>query len=452
MKVIFLLCLLSFISRPLLAQEPKMRVAVFDPSFSGKTFDESTVVVIREMISSTIVNSGKYNIVERSLIDKILREQKFSNSGAVDADQISALGKLAGANKVILSVLSSTGSRHLLSLKMIDVESANVESQKTRLVKQNEIISVITPLALELIGEENDIRESEDTKSFIGSLLGGKNTSKTTNAKKDAFIKKTEKEEQKQLLQEQKENERVQEEERRKKEEQLLKEKEEHRKALEKLKQQEEERARSEEKFLREKEEAIRLAREEERKKLEEEIKKKEEFERKQREEKLLQEREEALRKLNEDLEKKKREQQEQEKALIERNQALMELEEAEKRKRSDEAAGTSKEKFLQRNEEITSNFSSSQVKKIVLEFSGVTNTQNPSAQIFLNGKLIGTGNFNDGFITKFEDKNPGKHTVRIEWSHYVSSVSFTINTLKKKHFFFEYAKTGFGYVFQLKK
>ena len=165
---LFLYALTSFVS----AQE-KLRVAVFDPTISGKDFDEGTGVIVREMVSSAIVNTGKYTIIERSLIDKILSEQKFSNSGAVDDSQISQIGKLAGANKVVLSVLSSAGNRGLLSLKVIDVESASIESQKTQMVdNKSKIYDIITPLALEVIGEQASTATSsqEKTKSGSGSV------------------------------------------------------------------------------------------------------------------------------------------------------------------------------------------------------------------------------------------------------------------------------------------
>ena len=135
------------------AQEEKQRIAIFDPAIAGSDFDEGTGVIIREMVSTVIVNSGKYTIIERSLIDRVLREQNFSNSGAVDDRQISQIGKIAGAHKVILSVLSSSGNSGLLSLKLIDVESGNIERQKAQVVELSRILDIITPLTLEIIGE-----------------------------------------------------------------------------------------------------------------------------------------------------------------------------------------------------------------------------------------------------------------------------------------------------------
>jgi hypothetical protein len=189
MKRIIILGLFLWMALFSPAQEQKLRVAVFDPAISGKNFDDGMGVIIRELVSSVIVNTGKYIIIERSLIDKILNEQKFSNSGAVDDSQISQLGKLAGANKVILAVLSSAGDKGLLSLKMIDVESAGVESQKTKLVKHSEILDIITSLALETIGEAVPTEEKASdvdagSKLQIRNLFKKKPTSKEQSAER----------------------------------------------------------------------------------------------------------------------------------------------------------------------------------------------------------------------------------------------------------------------------
>jgi hypothetical protein len=298
---------------PLLAQEQeeKSRVAIFDPAGTAKNMDESMAVVVRELVSSAIVNTGKYNIVERSLIDRVLKEQKFSNSGAVDESQVSAIGKLAGADKVVLSVFTSAGSdKVMLSLKIIDVESASIESQKIKVVVSDALLDEITPLALALIGEEMEIeaKKADENKgsSFLGGLFGGGKGSKKTESENP----------------------------------------------------------------------------------------------------------------------KKKPE-------------------------------NTPKEAFVERNNDIvTSNFSSpppAKSEEIVLAFSGYAHSKNPSVQLFVDGQLVGNGNLNQGFSVRFTDNKPGKHTVKAEWSDTVGSKTYTINTASKQHFNFEYAKTGFGYAFQLK-
>jgi len=111
-------------------------------------------LAVREIISSVFVNTGKYTIVERSLIDKVMQEQKFSNSGAVDDSQASEIGKVLGANKIVLSVITLAGGRNMLSLKLVDVQTADVERQKTQIITTNELLNVVEPLTLQLMGED----------------------------------------------------------------------------------------------------------------------------------------------------------------------------------------------------------------------------------------------------------------------------------------------------------
>jgi hypothetical protein len=151
---IILSVLLMTISLSLYSQETKLRVAVFDPSSSGTAIDEGTKVAVREIISSTFVDTGKYTIVERSLLQQVMKEQQFSNTDVVDDSQATELGKLAGANKVVISIVTLVGGRNMLSVKVIDVQTATVDQQKTKVVSSNDLLDAVEPLTLELMGEK----------------------------------------------------------------------------------------------------------------------------------------------------------------------------------------------------------------------------------------------------------------------------------------------------------
>ncbi|WP_308659285.1 CsgG/HfaB family protein [uncultured Alistipes sp.] len=152
MKKIFIILFMLLFAGTARAEGEKLRIAVFDPTSSGTSIDEGTKVAIRELISSTIVNTGQHNIVERSLLEKVMEEQSFSNSGIVDDNQATEIGKLAGANKIILSVVTLTGGRNMLSIKMIDVMTASVERQKVKVVTSGELLDIVEPMTLSLIG------------------------------------------------------------------------------------------------------------------------------------------------------------------------------------------------------------------------------------------------------------------------------------------------------------
>ena len=152
--------------------DSKLRVAVFDPSSSGSSIDEGTKVAIREIISSTIVNAGSYDIVERSLLEKVMQEQKFSNSGLVDDNDATEIGKLAGANKVILSVVTSTGGRNMLSVKIIDVKTASVERQKVKVVASGELLDVVEPITLALVDTSGGDGDDSVITASAGMVSG----------------------------------------------------------------------------------------------------------------------------------------------------------------------------------------------------------------------------------------------------------------------------------------
>lgn len=145
-----LIILLSALSLTAVAQQ---RIAILEPSSSGTSIDDGTRIAIRELISSAIVNTNKYTIVERALLEKVIKEQHFSQSGLVDEAQAIQIGKLTGASKVILSVVTATGNRTMLSIKLLDVTTANIEKQKAKLFSSAELLDAVEPMTKELLGE-----------------------------------------------------------------------------------------------------------------------------------------------------------------------------------------------------------------------------------------------------------------------------------------------------------
>lgn len=154
MKKIFVVLCFSFWCVALQAQNEILRVAVLDPTTSGIAMDGGTKLAVRELISSSIVNTGRYDIIERSMIERIIQEQSFQNSDLADNSQATKIGQLAGANKVVLSAISLVGGRNMLSIKLIDVETARIDRQKTKVVSSEELLDVVEPLTLELLGED----------------------------------------------------------------------------------------------------------------------------------------------------------------------------------------------------------------------------------------------------------------------------------------------------------
>jgi len=116
-----------FIPLSVIAQEAR-KVAVFDPA---GTVDKSLLEIVREEISAAVVNTKGYMVLERQLINKVLEENRFQESGLVNNDQVSDIGKRMGADYVFVTTISTLGENYYISCKMIEVATARIDKQYT---------------------------------------------------------------------------------------------------------------------------------------------------------------------------------------------------------------------------------------------------------------------------------------------------------------------------------
>ena len=151
MKKVFITTVIAILLG-LTAMAQNQKVAVFDPAGSIPT---STRDIVREEISSVIVNTPGYTVLERSQINKVLEENKFQMSGIVDESQISDIGKRLGADFALISTVQiMDDGRYHVSFKLIDVLTAQVAKQKTgRSQAKNDLLDLVYNVASEMFGQ-----------------------------------------------------------------------------------------------------------------------------------------------------------------------------------------------------------------------------------------------------------------------------------------------------------
>jgi len=113
-----------------------MRASVF---FIDELRPGSTVAVINissnnpdlaafaiDELEYRLVMAKKFTIVDRKTLDTIRSEQKFQISGEVSDQSAVSIGYLLGANIVITGSITGTGSAQRLTLKALDVKTAQI--------------------------------------------------------------------------------------------------------------------------------------------------------------------------------------------------------------------------------------------------------------------------------------------------------------------------------------
>ncbi len=100
----------------------RLAVAVipFEAKGEGKAFADA----VTETMITKLVNLRRFKVIERSAIDNVMKEQQFQASGIVDEKTAVRLGRIAGADAIIVgSILITTGTGKF-SARVIDVETA----------------------------------------------------------------------------------------------------------------------------------------------------------------------------------------------------------------------------------------------------------------------------------------------------------------------------------------
>jgi TolB-like protein len=100
----------------------KSTIAVLSIGSNDGALSETAI----EELEFNLVDSRKFTIVDRARLDQIRREQNFQLSGEVSDDSAVSIGNMLGANIVLVGAISTTGSRGRITVRALDVQSAQI--------------------------------------------------------------------------------------------------------------------------------------------------------------------------------------------------------------------------------------------------------------------------------------------------------------------------------------
>ena len=108
---------------------------------------------IPAQIQKVLVNSPYITIVERNKLNEILKEQALSQTGIIDESTAIKVGKLVGAQKIIMGEYQrSSNKRYSISSRLVDIESGEVQVQRlVSDIKEKEIENYTNDVAVRII-------------------------------------------------------------------------------------------------------------------------------------------------------------------------------------------------------------------------------------------------------------------------------------------------------------
>ncbi len=104
------------------AQETKkLRIAILDIK-AGSSITQPEAETITGFLTTDMINSKKFHIIDRQNISKVLKEQGISQLGCTDSACEVQVGKLLAANKILTGKVSKFGDNYALNVFLTDVE------------------------------------------------------------------------------------------------------------------------------------------------------------------------------------------------------------------------------------------------------------------------------------------------------------------------------------------
>ena len=152
MKNIRLVTLSFLLSSILYSQDFRQTVAVIDFDPSGISQLEATSLTNR--FRTAVGDVGAMRLVERGMMEEVLQEQGFQQTGCTSEECAVEVGQLLGVQNMIGGSIGRVGETFTLDVRMISVQSgiSLMTKQKTYAGKIDGLIIEVEVLAYELYG------------------------------------------------------------------------------------------------------------------------------------------------------------------------------------------------------------------------------------------------------------------------------------------------------------
>lgn len=107
------------------ARGEQYRIAVLDLQEEGTS--RSAASAVSEMLRTEMIKTGRYLVIERNEMRKILDEQGMSKSGCSEQACAVEMGKLLSAKKMLVGTLAHVRGQTMIMVRVIDVENGSAD-------------------------------------------------------------------------------------------------------------------------------------------------------------------------------------------------------------------------------------------------------------------------------------------------------------------------------------
>jgi hypothetical protein len=120
--------------------------------FESTGADSGVSMVITDIFTNQIQANGKYRVMERSQMEKVLKEQGFQNSGACSSTECAVeIGRLLSIDKMFIGSIGKLGKTWVMNVRLISVQTGEILSNVSKQVLGK--VDILSQTAIQMANE-----------------------------------------------------------------------------------------------------------------------------------------------------------------------------------------------------------------------------------------------------------------------------------------------------------
>jgi TolB-like protein len=159
----------------------KTKIAVLDFQTQGEEFPTQDMgKIVAEWLITGLVETGRFDVIERRLLEKILQEQKLGMTGLIDPESAAQLGKVLGVKTIVSGTILKLGRTQEINARLINVDTGSIVTaekvEASSSARLDDLVSQITDKIVQAFPLEGYVVQRTGDKVILdlGKRLGVK--------------------------------------------------------------------------------------------------------------------------------------------------------------------------------------------------------------------------------------------------------------------------------------
>jgi len=151
----FLSSLLLFLPPAVQGQETRIRIAVLD-LLTSDSISPAEAAEINLLFRNAVSETAVFEVVERSMLDRMMEEQRMQLSGAIDESELISFGRILAVRQLLIGSAGRLFGRIVMTAQLLNAETGKIVFAQTLVTDEEDFYDDIRRFALEIASKAID--------------------------------------------------------------------------------------------------------------------------------------------------------------------------------------------------------------------------------------------------------------------------------------------------------